>query len=184
MKMCLEEYASSDVPLVFWSLGGFFAISPQHTLFIPCYSEQNVSSQVPPASESTTLPHLPHPVPLTKTKEARFYILQSKRSPCPGQPALSFELLVFWFFLLVSSNTYIVRGETASIHSPRSHSPPGSWRGSGLALPSSLLDEFCAKLGLGALSPHRFKQLMRGGKKERKCLRALSLFAVCSFFCL
>lgn len=41
----------------FWGLGGAFAISLQTTLFIPFYSEQNISFQVPPASKTTTLPH-------------------------------------------------------------------------------------------------------------------------------
>lgn len=102
-------------------VGELFSYFTAKRFLSPLNSEQNVSFQVPPASESTTLPHRLCPVPPTQTKAAPFHTLRRERAspPCPGRPSLPFKWLLFWFFLLVSSNTYIVWGETASIHTPQ-----------------------------------------------------------------
>lgn len=135
-----------------WEIFCYF--TAKHT-FYPLLVRRERFFPSSPGSESTTLPHLLCPVPLTETKAAGFHILRRERaSPhCPGRPCLPFKWLLFCFFLLVSSNTYIVWGETASIHTPQkaihfqAAGEAQCW-----ALPSSLLDEFCAKLGLGVLS--------------------------------
>lgn len=77
-------------------------------------------------SRSTIPHHHQRPAHLSKSKEVWFYILVTWRvlPHSPGLCSLPFKWLfwsVFFFFfsLLVSSNTYIVWGETESIHSPQ-----------------------------------------------------------------
>lgn len=102
--------------------------------------------------------------------------------PLPRTPSLPFKWWLFCFFLLVSSNTYIVWGETASIHTPQKaiHSrAAGEAQCSACPLHSWM--SFVQSSGLESF-PSQSQAINERWKKERKCRRVLSSFTICSFY--
>lgn len=177
-RVCIFRCATPP----FWVWEVFCYFTAKHTF----YSEQNISFQVPPASENTTLPHLLCPVPLTEMKAARFYILRRESASPPAQDSFlspsSDDCFGFFSSWAVTPTLYGKRQRAfIPLRKP---------------FTSRQLERLSVRLALFTLGwvlckaqawsplPHRSKQLMRDGKKERKCLRVLSLFAVCSLLLL
>lgn len=102
--------------------------------------------------------------------------------PCPGRLLSPSSDDCFVFFLLVSSNTYIVWGETASIHTPQKaiHSrAAGEAQCSACPLHSWM--SFVQSSGLESF-PSQSQAINERWKKERKCRRVLSFSTICSFY--
>lgn len=161
--------------------------------FLPSHHKTDFSSHF--IQSRTFLPQCPQPrrappsltlcaQPLSPTRRQRSFpsFGGTVLPPLPRTPSLPFKWLLFCFFLLVSSNTYIVWGETESIHTPQKaiHSraageaqcsacPLHSWMS---FVQSSDLESF----------PSQSQAINERWKKERKCCRVLSFFTICSFY--
>lgn len=105
----------------FWGLGSFFPISLQNAFYPLLTQSRTFLSKCPQPPRAP--PCLTVCAQSLRPKRRRHHFIPFGGSalppPCPGRPSLPFKWLLFWFFLLVSSNTYIVWGETASIHTPQ-----------------------------------------------------------------
>lgn len=126
-------------------------------LFLPFYHKTHFS---PHSTQSRTFlpqcpqPHSLCPAPLTDTDARRFSVLGRDRACPPAQDSFSPLQVIIVLFSSPREQQHLhcMGRDSEHSYSSESHSLQGSWRGSVFGLPSSLLDEFCAKLGLGVLS--------------------------------
>lgn len=156
-------------PFAVW--GSFFAILPKTPHSSPHFTQGRT---FPPQ----------WPAPLTHAEARRFSVLPRDCAcpPGPGLPLSPSSDDCFGFFLLVSSNTYIVWGETGSIHTPQKaiHSrAAGEAQCSPCPLHSWM--SFVQSSGLESF-PSQSQAINERWKKERKCRRVLSLFLHSLFF--
>lgn len=162
---------------IFWGLGSFFChFTTKHTFHpIPLRAEHFC-----PSAPSLTL--CAQPLSLTLMQGGFLSLGGTVLAPLPRTPSLPFKWLLFCFLLLVSSNTYIVWGETASIHTPQKaiHSrAAGEAQCSACPLHSWM--SFVQSLGLESF-PSQSQAINERWKKERKCHRVFSCSTIRSFF--
>lgn len=159
-------------------VGELFSCFTAKRFLSPLNSEQNVSFQVPPASESTTLPHLLCPVPPTQTKAAPFHTLRRERASPPAQDGLLRPSSDYCFGFFSSwAVTPTLYGERQRAFIPL-RKPFTSRQLERLSVRLALftLGWVLCKARAWSPFPHRAKQLMRDGKKERKRFRGFVSF--------